>query len=105
MYADTTRIDEQELCNMTWRTIHGGGTRLIRTGFSGRRIWLQQEEFDSSRSIHESQSRLWYELCGRGTAFWPVIPKIAAVLPQRSSTVHLLNTCCTGKHYMCSLVI
>lgn len=65
----TTRVDENDLSNMTWSCLHEGGHALYEQGLPGEEYGLPLGEY-CSLSIHESQSRLWENCVGRGFAFW-----------------------------------
>ncbi|MGC4101994.1 carboxypeptidase M32 [Ferruginibacter sp.] len=65
----TTRIDENDLGNMTWSCIHEGGHALYEQGLPGDEYGLPLGEY-CSLSIHESQSRLWENNVGRALPFW-----------------------------------
>ncbi len=65
----TTRIDENNLGNMTWSCIHEGGHALYEQGLPVDQYGLPLGEY-CSLSIHESQSRLWENCIGRGLPFW-----------------------------------
>ncbi len=65
----TTRIDENDLGNMTWSCIHEGGHALYEQGLPAEEYGLPLSEY-CSLSIHESQSRLWENSVGRGLPFW-----------------------------------
>ena len=65
----TTRIDENDLGNMTWSCIHEGGHALYEQGLPAEEYGLPLSEY-CSLSIHESQSRLWENSVGRGISFW-----------------------------------
>lgn len=75
----TTRIDENDLGNMTWSCIHEGGHALYEQGLPESGYGLPLGEY-CSLSIHESQSRLWENNIGRGLPFWeyyfPLLRKI-----------------------------
>ncbi|GAA4337114.1 carboxypeptidase M32 [Flaviaesturariibacter amylovorans] len=64
----TTRIDEQDLGNMTWSTIHEVGHALYEQGLPVAQYGLPLGEA-ASLSIHESQSRLWENNVGRSLPF------------------------------------
>ncbi|MGX5820410.1 carboxypeptidase M32 [Chitinophaga lutea] len=65
----TTRIDEQDLGNMTWSCIHEGGHALYEQGLPIAEYGLPAGEA-ASLGIHESQSRLWENNVGRSLTFW-----------------------------------
>lgn len=65
----TTRIDEQDLGNMTWSCIHEGGHALYEQGLPIEEYGLPCGEA-ASLGIHESQSRLWENNVGRSLIFW-----------------------------------
>jgi carboxypeptidase Taq len=65
----TTRIDEQDLGNMTWSCIHEGGHALYEQGLPTEEYGLPSGEA-ASLGIHESQSRLWENNLGRSLTFW-----------------------------------
>lgn len=74
----TTRIDEQDISNMTWSTIHELGHALYELGIPAEQYGLPLGEY-ASLGIHESQSRLWENNVGRSLAwtrqFLPVLQK------------------------------
>jgi carboxypeptidase Taq len=65
----TTRINENDLANMTWSCIHETGHALYEQGLPAEHYGLPYGE-PCSYSIHESQSRLWENNVGRSEAFW-----------------------------------
>ncbi len=65
----TTRIDENDLGNMTWSCIHEGGHALYEQGLPPEEYGMPLGEY-CSLSIHESQSRLWENSIGRSLSFW-----------------------------------
>lgn len=64
----TTRIDEQDLSNMTFSTIHELGHALYEQGLPAEQYGLPLGEY-ASLGIHESQSRLWENNVGRSRAW------------------------------------
>ncbi len=65
----TTRIDKNDLGNMTWSCIHEAGHGLYEQGLPEEEYGLPLGEY-ASLSIHESQSRLWENSVGRSEGFW-----------------------------------
>ncbi|MEO5997230.1 MAG: carboxypeptidase M32 [Chitinophagaceae bacterium] len=65
----TTRINENDLANMTWSSIHEIGHALYEQGLPQEEYGLPLGEY-ASLSIHESQSRLWENNVGRSEGFW-----------------------------------
>lgn len=83
----TTRIDEHHFANMMWSTIHEVGHALYEQGLPADQYGLPLGEY-TSLSIHESQSRLWENCIGRGTAFWQFyFPKLQEFFPQQFNDV------------------
>ncbi|MCA0396825.1 MAG: carboxypeptidase M32 [Bacteroidetes bacterium] len=72
----TTRIDPNDLSNMTYSTIHELGHALYEQGLPDAEYGLPLGEF-TSLGIHESQSRLWENNVGRSlswcSSFFPLI--------------------------------
>ncbi len=79
----TTRIKEKFLSEALFSTIHETGHALYEQGIN--------PDFDgtpladgASMSIHESQSRLWENLVGRGRNFWEhFYPRLQLVFPEQ----------------------
>lgn len=65
----TTRVDEHDLTESLFSTLHETGHALYELGIDPRlsRTPLAQ---GASSGVHESQSRLWENLVGRSRAFW-----------------------------------
>jgi carboxypeptidase Taq len=83
----TTRIDENDFSNMTWSTIHEVGHALYEQGLPAEQYGLPLGEY-ASLSIHESQSRLWENCIGRGSAFWQhYFPKLQEHFPKQFNVV------------------
>jgi carboxypeptidase Taq len=64
----TTRVDENDISNMTWSCIHETGHALYEQGLPVKEYGLPLGE-PASYTIHESQSRLWENHVGRSRAF------------------------------------
>ena len=85
----TTRIDENDLLNMTWSCIHEGGHALYEQGLPVAQYGLPLGEA-VSLSIHESQSRLWENHVGRSRVFWEYwFPKLQEQFPDNLGDVTL----------------
>ncbi|MFT3825485.1 MAG: carboxypeptidase M32 [Chitinophagaceae bacterium] len=83
----TTRIDEHDLGNMTWSTIHELGHALYEQGLPSDQYGLPLGEA-ASFTIHESQSRLWENHVGRSLAFCEkYFPVLQQYFPAQLSTV------------------
>ncbi len=79
----TTRIDEQDLGNMTWSCIHETGHALYEQGLPEEHYGLPLGEA-CSYSIHESQSRLWENNVGRSQEFWKsYLPVLQQYFPRQ----------------------
>jgi carboxypeptidase Taq len=65
----TTRINQNDLNEMIWSTIHEGGHALYEQGLPDSEYGLPSGEA-ISLGIHESQSRLWENNVGRSLPFW-----------------------------------
>jgi carboxypeptidase Taq len=65
----TTRINENDLHEMIWSTIHEGGHALYEQGLLVENYGLPMGEA-VSLGIHESQSRLWENNVGRSLNYW-----------------------------------
>jgi carboxypeptidase Taq len=85
----TTRINENDLSEVIWSTIHEGGHGLYEQGLLVNHYGLPSGEF-VSLGIHESQSRIWENNLGRGKYWWQFIyPKLQSVFPKQLSSVSL----------------
>jgi carboxypeptidase Taq len=85
----TTRVDENDLGNMTWSCIHEGGHALYEQGLNPEDYGLPTGNA-ISLSIHESQSRLWENNVGRSKAFWTFhYPTLQALFPKNLSKISL----------------
>ena len=83
----TTRVREDDLGDALFSTVHEAGHAMYEQGVSAA---LDGTPLGSgvSAGVHESQSRLWENVVGRGRAFWEhFYPALAAALsrPVRSA--------------------
>ena len=85
----TTRVDEHDLGNMVWSTIHELGHALYEQGLPETQYGLPLGEA-ASLSIHESQSRMWENNVARGLSFWKhQYPRLQQAFPQQLAGVDL----------------
>jgi carboxypeptidase Taq len=85
----TTRVDEHDLREGLFATLHEAGHGLYEQGI---RPELEGTPLGrgTSSGVHESQSRLWENLVGRSLAFWEFsYPRLQAVFPQQLGGVTL----------------
>ena len=87
----TTRIDENDLGNMTWSCIHEGGHGLYEQGLPFGEYGLPLGEY-CSLSIHESQSRLWENCIGRSFEFWEChFPKLKTYFHDQFKNLNVID--------------
>ncbi|HUX84394.1 MAG TPA: carboxypeptidase M32 [Chitinophagaceae bacterium] len=85
----TTRIEEGDLPGLIFSCLHEGGHGLYEQGLDEADYGLPSGEA-ISLSIHESQSRLWENMVGRGKSFWlHQFPKLASRFPEILGKVSL----------------
>jgi carboxypeptidase Taq len=85
----TTRVDEEDLNNALFSTLHEAGHALYEQGINGD---LEGGPLagGTSAGVHESQSRLWENQIGRSREFWShYYPKLQAQFPDQLGTVSL----------------
>jgi carboxypeptidase Taq len=85
----TTRVRENDLGDALFSTIHEAGHAMYEQGI---RCELEGTPLahGTSSGVHESQSRLWENIVGRGRAFWQFFyPKLQAVFPSQLGDVPL----------------
>lgn len=83
----TTRIDEHELGEGLFSTLHEAGHALYELGVKQE---YEGTPLDSGTSagVHESQSRLWENVVGRSARFWDhYYPKLQATFPEALADV------------------
>lgn len=87
----TTRIDENDLANMTWSCIHELGHGLYEQGLPVEQYGLPLGEA-ASLTIHESQSRLWENHIGRSLLFCKTyLPVLRELFPEQLGQVDALQ--------------
>jgi carboxypeptidase Taq len=85
----TTRIDEKDLTESIWSTIHECGHAFYEMGLKMENYGIPAGEA-CSLSIHESQSRLWENMVGRSKAFWEyMFPILKSYFPEQLFNVSL----------------
>ena len=85
----TTRVDEHDFNNMTWSCIHEGGHALYEQGLLPEQYGLPCGSA-ASLAIHESQSRLWENMVGRGMPFWEYhYPNLQKLFPENLTNISI----------------
>ncbi|MBN1953943.1 MAG: carboxypeptidase M32 [Anaerolineae bacterium] len=85
----TTRIDEHDLGEALFGTIHEVGHALYEQGIAPRLEATPLAQGTSS-GVHESQSRLWENIVGRSWGFWQFFyPHLQAAFPRQLGAVSL----------------
>ncbi|VAW42863.1 Thermostable carboxypeptidase 1, partial [hydrothermal vent metagenome] len=85
----TTRVNENELSEALFSTLHETGHALYEQGID---MALEGTPLagGTSAGVHESQSRLWENLVGRSRGFWQhYYPKLQATFPTQFNNVSL----------------
>jgi len=85
----TTRVKENDLGEALFSSMHEAGHAMyeqgVRVDFEGTPL-----AGGTSSGIHESQSRLWENIIGRGWGFWRFFyPRLQAVFPDQLGSVPL----------------
>lgn len=85
----TTRVKENDLGDALFSTIHEAGHAMYEQGIQSELEGTPLAHGTSS-GVHESQSRLWENVVGRGRGFWQCFyPKLQAAFPSQLSDVPL----------------
>ncbi|NTX65290.1 carboxypeptidase M32 [Myxococcus sp. CA051A] len=85
----TTHVDESNPLSAIFSTIHEAGHGLFEQGFSPEH-YRTPLAASPSMGLHESQSRLWENLVGRGRPFWEhYFPLLRASFPDALAQVDL----------------
>jgi carboxypeptidase Taq len=85
----TTRINERDLGDGLFSTLHEAGHAMYEQGI---RIEYEGTPLanGTSSGVHESQSRLWENIVGRSRGFWEhFYPRLREVFPDQLSDVSL----------------
>jgi carboxypeptidase Taq len=78
----TTRFEEANFENSFFSTLHEGGHGLYDQGLPSNGHYGTPRASAVSLGIHESQSRLWENLVGRGLPFWTfAFPELKKAFP------------------------
>ncbi len=87
----TTRVNENNLSELLWSSIHEGGHALYEQGLPDSEYGLPLGTY-LSLGMHESQSRLWENNVGRGKPFWQTnYPDLQKRFPQQLNNISLDN--------------
>ncbi|HEX5690090.1 MAG TPA: carboxypeptidase M32, partial [Roseiflexaceae bacterium] len=85
----TTRVDEHDLSNALFSTMHECGHALYEQGIDPALEGTPLARGTSS-GVHESQSRLWENLVGRSRGFWEFFyPHLQSSFPEQLGAVTL----------------
>lgn len=85
----TTRVDELNLGQALFSTIHESGHAMYEQGINPDYEGTPLAHGTSS-GVHESQSRLWENIVGRGRGFWTYFyPRVQAAFPAQLGPVPL----------------
>lgn len=85
----TTRLDEKNLFYSLFSSIHEVGHGLYEQGYA-EEDYRTPLASSPSMGLHESQSRLWENMVGRGRPFWEhFFPLLRAEFPQSLAGVDL----------------
>ena len=85
----TTRVDESNIGEALFSILHEAGHALYEQGVSSK-LEGTPLGFGASAGVHESQSRLWENIVGRGRAFWQhFYPVLQQIFPDQLRGVAL----------------
>lgn len=85
----TTRVNENDLSDALFSTLHEAGHALYEQGVAGAYDGTPLGR-GTSAGVHESQSRLWENVVGRSRGFWEhFYPLLADTFPEHFETVPL----------------
>jgi carboxypeptidase Taq len=85
----TTRIDENDLGDALFSTLHEAGHAMYEQGISGELDGTPLGQ-GVSAGVHESQSRLWENVVGRSRGFWEYFyPRLQRIFAEQLSRVPL----------------
>ncbi|CAN5855362.1 carboxypeptidase M32 [soil metagenome] len=85
----TTRINENDLGDALFSTMHESGHALYEQGINAKYEGTPLAQGTSS-GVHESQSRLWENIVGRSLGFWQYYyPKLQTIFPAQLHDIPL----------------
>src|SRR6202030_3383969 len=85
----TTRVDEGDIGQALFSTIHEAGHAMYEQGVDAT-LTGTPLGWGTSAGVHESQSRLWENVVARGRGFWEhFYPALQAAFPDRFGNVAL----------------
>jgi carboxypeptidase Taq len=85
----TTRVNEKDLGDALFSTLHETGHALYEQGVSSA-LEGTPLGYGTSAGVHESQSRLWENIVARSRRFWQhFYPALQKVFPERLGNVPL----------------
>ena len=85
----TTRVDETDIGQALFSTIHEAGHAMYEQGVAGALAGTPLGS-GTSAGVHESQSRLWENVVARGREFWQhFYPALQAAFPDPFRNVEL----------------
>lgn len=85
----TTRVDEYDLNNSLFSTLHESGHAMYEQGIS-QALEGTILATGTSSGVHESQSRLWENIVGRSRGFWNFYyPTLQQAFPEQLGKVDL----------------
>ncbi len=85
----TTRVNEDELSDCLFSSIHEAGHAMYEQGIR-RELEGTPLARGTSAGVHESQSRTWENLVGRSRGFWEYFfPRLQAKFPEQLKGVEL----------------
>ena len=83
----TTRVNENDLAEIIWSSIHEGGHALYEQGLPAEGYGTPLAEA-CSLGIHESQSRVWENNVGRSRQFWDYFfPRLKELFPDNLKNI------------------
>jgi carboxypeptidase Taq len=85
----TTRVNENDLCDALFSTLHEAGHAMYEQGVSAALDGTPLGQ-GVSAGVHESQSRLWENVVGRSHGFWEhFYPRLQRIFAEQLSGIPL----------------